>query len=128
MRRQIASKASQLVQGSSFRAVNHYFEMMMDLGLSQLLSGSLNNVTANELQMVVLGSESSGKSTLLERLCNILVLPRDKDTCTTMPIVIKLRNTDTALAPQVTVKEIETDEVVDGPLRIAATGGDARIL
>ena len=116
------------MQGSSFKAVNKYFEILEDLGFSKMLSGSLNNMAAEELQMVVLGSESSGKSTLLERLCNVLVLPRDRDTCTTMPIVIKLVNTRTPLPPELTVMETETGEVVDGPILIAATGGDSRVL
>jgi hypothetical protein len=41
--------------------------------------------------IVCLGNESSGKSTLLERLIGFPVLPRDKDLCTRMIIRLQLR-------------------------------------
>ena len=128
MRKRVASQASQHVQGSSFKAVNKYFEKLQDLNLGSLLEGSLTNVAKNELQLIVVGSESSGKSTILERLCNVLVLPRHQNTCTTMSIVIKLRNTGTPLPPELKVVRIEDGEAVDGPFLIAATGGDSRVL
>ena len=127
-RNSVTKNASQLVQGSSFRAVNQYFETLQELDLGSLLQGSLENVAQNELQIIVVGSESSGKSTILERLCNVLVLPRHQHTCTTMSIVIKLRNAGTPLPPELKVVRIEDGEVVDGPFLIAATGGDSRVL
>lgn len=128
MRKKVASQATQHVQGSSFKVVNKNFEKLQDLNLGSLLEGSLTNVAKNELQLIVVGSESSGKSTILERLCNVLVLPRAQDKCTTMSIVMKLRNTPTPLPPELRVIRIEDGQVVDGPHMIAATGGDARVL
>ena len=42
-------------------------------------------------QVVVVGNESSGKSTLLERLAMMPLFPRDRRICTRMPILIRLR-------------------------------------
>ena len=42
---------------------------------------------------MVLGSESSGKSSLLERIAMIPIFPRDEKICTRMPIKIQLRRT-----------------------------------
>eukprot|EP00438_Fugacium_kawagutii_P024182 Skav230783 [mRNA] locus=scaffold1473:239139:241498:- [translate_table: standard] len=42
-------------------------------------------------RIVVIGDESSGKSTLLEQLANIPIFPRDLIFCTRMPIYLRLR-------------------------------------
>ena len=47
-------------------------------------------------QLVVIGSESSGKSSLLERLAMMPILPTAEGICTRLPIYIRLRNTHQA--------------------------------
>jgi hypothetical protein len=49
-------------------------------------------------QIIVLGNEKSGKSTLLERLTMMPVFPKDEEICTRMAIQLRLRR-GTPLAP-----------------------------
>lgn len=43
-------------------------------------------------RIVVIGDENAGKSSTLERIAMVEVLPRNTDICTRQPIVLKLRN------------------------------------
>jgi hypothetical protein len=42
-------------------------------------------------QVIVVGDQSSGKSTVLERITMLPVFPKDKKMCTRMPVKVKLR-------------------------------------
>eukprot|EP00756_Hemistasia_phaeocysticola_P039426 Hpha_TRINITY_DN16813_c0_g2::TRINITY_DN16813_c0_g2_i1::g.152053::m.152053 len=53
--------------------------------------------------MIVLGNESVGKSTLLERLVGFPILPRDRDVCTRMPVRVTLRRCREAQSAEVSV-------------------------
>jgi GTP-binding protein EngB required for normal cell division len=53
-------------------------------------------------QLVVVGNENAGKSSVLERLCMIPIFPRDEQLCTRMPIHVRLRR-GPAKAPQLEV-------------------------
>ncbi|KAJ3213920.1 hypothetical protein HK099_007120 [Clydaea vesicula] len=44
------------------------------------------------LRIVVVGDESSGKSSVLSRLCHLDIFPRDATMCTKMPIELHLQN------------------------------------
>ena len=70
-----------------------------------LLDGSLRELLAATLdgwqppQVVVVGEESSGKSSVLERLMMTPLLPRAENICTRLPIHVRLRRSDRALPP-----------------------------
>mmetsp|Transcript_12257 Transcript_12257/g.30766 ORF Transcript_12257/g.30766 Transcript_12257/m.30766 type:complete len:695 (+) Transcript_12257:357-2441(+) len=45
-------------------------------------------------QLVMIGQESSGKSTVLERLAMMAIFPRGDEICTRMPVHVRLRNVE----------------------------------
>eukprot|EP01114_Cavostelium_apophysatum_P016286 TRINITY_DN4594_c0_g1_i1.p1 TRINITY_DN4594_c0_g1~~TRINITY_DN4594_c0_g1_i1.p1 ORF type:complete len:616 (+),score=142.41 TRINITY_DN4594_c0_g1_i1:241-2088(+) len=51
-----------------------------------------NHFNLNFPQIIVAGEESSGKSTVLERIAMLKFFPRDKAMCTRMPIQLKLQH------------------------------------
>ena len=75
----------------SVRALNHIFKITDDLEdvLNELLEGWQSP------QVVVIGRENTGKSTILERLCMLPMFPRDAKVCTRMAIRVKVRRTRT---------------------------------
>lgn len=70
----------------SVRALNHIFKITDDLEdvLSEILEGW------DSPQVVVIGRENTGKSTILERLCMLPMFPRDSKVCTRMAIRVKV--------------------------------------
>ena len=54
---------------------------------------------------MVFGNETSGKSSLLERLAMMPLLPRGDGTCTRLPIVLRLRHADVARNPVLVVRD-----------------------
>eukprot|EP00965_Chrysotila_dentata_P079545 2623072-Pleurochrysis_carterae.AAC.1 len=56
-------------------------------------------------QIVVIGSESSGKSSTLERSAGFSLFPRDTKICTRMPIMLRLINIGSAPLPEATCEE-----------------------
>ena len=67
-------------------------------------------------QLVVVGNENSGKSTLLERLCMMPIFPHAEELCTRMRIQVRLRRGKLS-APSLQVwnnrtKQVEGDTVV----------------
>jgi hypothetical protein len=66
----------------------------------------LRNILAETLkgwqppQLTVIGAESSGKSSLLQRLVMMPIFPTDDSMCTRMPIHVRLRNSAEAQAPR----------------------------
>jgi GTP-binding protein EngB required for normal cell division len=80
-------------------------------------------------QIVVIGNESHGKSTLLERIIGLPILPKDKGLCTRCVIRIHLRRTpiSQAIIPEISVKRFgnktlldKTDEDLGFPVIITA--------
>ena len=59
----------------------------------------LDELKWNLPQVVVIGSESCGKSTILQRLMGVPVLPRASKFCTLVPIRIRMRRTKTHEVP-----------------------------
>ncbi|KAJ1620752.1 P-loop containing nucleoside triphosphate hydrolase protein [Pavlovales sp. CCMP2436] len=55
-------------------------------------------------RIVVVGSESAGKSSTLERIAGVSLFPRDAKICTRMPIRLSLINDDDAPRASVTLK------------------------
>jgi len=71
----------------SLSALSSYFTELDDLGdvLVQTLDGWRTPA------VIVFGGESSGKSTILERITMLRLFPTDTNICTRMPIYLKLR-------------------------------------
>jgi hypothetical protein len=98
-----------------------------------LLDGSLRELLAATLdgwqppQVVVVGEESSGKSSVLERLMMTPLLPRAENICTRLPIHVRLRRSDRALPPKLEVFNLTTNTTERGPYVIAAQSGAADV-
>ena len=73
-------------------------------------------------QLVVIGNEKTGKSTLLERLCMMPIFPHDDNLCTRMKIQVRLRRTAQASAPRLEVIDTSTNLSV-GPSRTIPMDG-----
>lgn len=69
--------------------------------------------------LIVLGSESSGKSTLLERLLKIPIFPRAPSLCTRMPICVKVRRGGPEAEVTLKVLKSDSETVVEGPTTLA---------
>jgi hypothetical protein len=74
--------------------------------LSELLAATLEGWRTPVV--IVFGQETSGKSSLLERLAMMPLLPRGEDTCTRLPILLKLRHTKEAQLPVLVVRDSAT--------------------
>jgi phage shock protein E len=74
--------------------------------LSELLAATLEGWRMPVV--IVFGQETSGKSSLLERLAMMPLLPRGEDTCTRLPILLKLRHTKEAQLPVLVVRDSAT--------------------
>ena len=61
--------------------------------------------------IVVLGAESSGKSTILERLAMMSIFPRDANICTRLPIHVHMRRTATTSIPMLRVRNLVSNEI-----------------
>jgi hypothetical protein len=72
----------------------------------------------------VVGQESSGKSSVLERLMMTPLLPRDENICTRLPIHVRLRRSHKAMPPRLEVYNILTKTTEKGPYVISAQYGD----
>ena len=76
-------------------------------------------------QFVVVGEESSGKSSVLERLMMTPLLPRAENICTRLPIHVRLRRSDRALPQKLEVFNLTTNTTERRPYVIAAQSGAA---
>jgi hypothetical protein len=74
--------------------------------LAELLAATLEGWRTPVV--IVFGQETSGKSSLLERLAMMPLLPRGEDTCTRLPILLKLRHTKEAQLPVLVVRDSAT--------------------
>ena len=91
--------------------------------LSDFLPASLENWQTPSF--VVLGSESSGKSTLLERLSMKPMFPRGEGICTRMAIKVELRRTLAgAEPPQLQVVDVKTQQPLGPKMTLALNAGD----
>jgi hypothetical protein len=74
-------------------------------------------------QLVVMGQESSGKSSLMERLAMMPIFPRDRKLCTRVPIHVRLRNADKCEAATLEVHNVRTGETEEEPYVIPTAFG-----
>ena len=74
-------------------------------------------------QVVMIGDESSGKSTILERLAMMPIFPRGDDLTTRLPIHLRLRYAEVSLPPRLEVVESATGKTVRGPYVIPSVSG-----
>ena len=90
----------------SLSALRSVFDVLDPL--SELLAETLKGWQTPVV--VVFGNENTGKSSLLERLAMMPLLPRgnDEGTCTRLPIVLKLRHTKEASPPVLVVRDSTT--------------------
>jgi hypothetical protein len=72
---------------------------------------------------IVLGSESAGKSTLLERVSMFPIFPRAEAICTRMAIRIELRRTDEPEPPLLSVVDMTSGRELEAPRQIPLVGG-----
>ncbi len=93
--------------------------------LRQLLSETLKGWHIPNI--VVVGQESSGKSSVLERLMMTPLLPRDENICTRLPIHVRLRRSDQPMPPMLEVYNTETETTEKGPYVIAAQYGNVDV-
>ena len=66
-------------------------------------------------QVAVIGAESTGKSSVLQRLLMMALFPTAEGICTRLPIHVRLRNRKEARAPSLEVYNVLTNKTVDGP-------------
>jgi hypothetical protein len=74
-------------------------------------------------QLVVIGQESSGKSSVLERLAFMPFFPRDENICTRLPIHVRLRNTEKCHPATLEVFNASTGQREEGPYVIPTEYG-----
>merc|ERR1712216_641176 len=72
------------------------FENKKLINIANKLSSLYNNETIKIPQLVVVGTQSSGKSSLINSILNMDILPTGKNMCTRTPIKLELiyNNTD----------------------------------
>ena len=70
-------------------------------------------------QLVVIGNENAGKSSVLERLCMMPIFPRDEQLCTRMPIHVRMRR-GPAKAPQLEVTNTSGASSQNIPISVPA--------
>ena len=68
-------------------------------------------------RVVVMGNQSAGKSTLLERLCMMPLFPRSRSMCTSVPIQINIRRGPVQRPVTLSVWDRQTNSEV-GPTRV----------
>jgi hypothetical protein len=89
----------------------------------------LRNILAETLkgwqppQLTVIGAESSGKSSLLQRLVMMPIFPTDDRMCTRMPIHVRLRNSAEAQAPRLEIFNLLSNKTEEGPFVISMQAG-----
>ena len=76
--------------------------------------------------VVVLGNESSGKSSLIDRLAMMPLLPRGEGTCTRIAINLRLRHSDVPKVPLLRVLDVQSGEVLR-QLPLAVVGGEVDV-
>ena len=70
-------------------------------------------------QVIVIGGQSSGKSTVLERITMLPVFPKDKKMCTRMPVKVKLRRGLQEM-PRLITRNLTTGELEQVDIPVAS--------
>ena len=100
----LKARQARSVTFKSLEALKVVFDVLDPL--SELLAATLEGWKTPVV--IVFGQETSGKSSLLERLAMMPLLPRGEDTCTRLPILLKLRHTKEAQLPVLVVRDSAT--------------------
>jgi hypothetical protein len=113
------SSKNQTMDTTSLQCLNSAFKELDQLRdvLAETLQGW------KPPQMVIIGAESTGKSSLLERLIMMPVVPTAEDVCTRLPIHIRLRNSSETQAPKLEVFNTKTNKTEEGPFLISYQSG-----
>ena len=117
----LEKRAKELLQeeeDGTMRGGEGTVKYLADLGemFSKLDSPNLRELLYETLgdweppKIVVIGSESSGKSSVLERLMMTPLLPTDRQMCTRLPIHIHLRFSEKSYAPKLEVCDISAGD------------------
>ena len=101
---------------SSIQELNAVFALLDPL--RDILSDSVALEEWKPPQLMVIGEESSGKSSLLERLVMMPLFPAAEGVCTRMPIHVRLRNTAQAQAPRLEVYNVAQSRTEEGPFAV----------
>ena len=75
---------------------------------------------------MVLGNESSGKSSLIDRLAMMPLLPRGEGTCTRIAINLRMRHSDVPKVPLLRVLDVQSGEVLR-QVPLAVVGGEVDV-
>jgi len=118
------ARKARSVTFKSLEALKVVFDVLDPL--SELLAATLEGWKTPVV--IVFGQETSGKSSLLERLAMMPLLPRGEDTCTRLPILLKLRHTKEAQLPVLVVRDSATGkEEVRRTVSLAGGQVDVRL-
>ena len=111
---------------SSLRHLRRIFAQF-DGGLRDVLKDVMEGWEPPHIVMI--GQESSGKSSILERLCMMPIFPRGEDICTRLPIHVRLRHatSDRALPPRLEVRDTITGECIKGPFVLPCATGHVAV-
>ena len=74
-------------------------------------------------RVVVLGDQSHGKSTLLERLCLMPLFPRKRGLCTSAPVKVSIRRSPTALPAHLQIWDNKHDRPIGKPRIVPLNDG-----
>jgi len=121
--RPAAQRAAASPEVKSIAELGRMFALLDDL--RELLYATLDGWQPP--QLVVVGEESSGKSSVLERLMMTPLLPRADNICTRLPIHVRLRRSGRAEPPKLEVFNVKTNTTERGPYTIAAQSGAADV-
>eukprot|EP00740_Mantoniella_antarctica_P018613 CAMPEP_0198697950 /NCGR_PEP_ID=MMETSP1468-20131203/330093_1 /TAXON_ID=1461545 /ORGANISM="Mantoniella sp, Strain CCMP1436" /LENGTH=1125 /DNA_ID=CAMNT_0044454783 /DNA_START=114 /DNA_END=3491 /DNA_ORIENTATION=+ len=107
---------------TSIQYLNKMFEKLDSV--RDILKSSLSEENWQPPQLVVIGQESSGKSSLLERLVMMPIFPRNKKFCTKVPIHVRLRYSEEALPPTLEVYDVAQGQTLIGPYPVPAANAE----
>ena len=102
----LAEKPTDSDRPKKIEALGCFYEVF-DGGQRELLAELLADFKAPAI--VVLGGEKSGKSTLLERICMMMLFSRDEQICTRMRIEVRLRRKAVASVPVLEEVDLTTN-------------------
>lgn len=108
---------------NSVRDLSRAFDILD--GLNEVLAEVLENWGAPRI--VVVGNQSAGKSTVLERLCMMPLFPRDRGLCTSVPIRIDIRRSPVQRPTTLETWNTETNKRVGRVRVIPHNHGDVDI-
>ena len=129
LNQELKMKIAAAVHDRSFRTGLEGLSSIHELNSIFALLDPLRDILAQTLegwqppQLVVIGAESSGKSSLLERLVMMPIFPTAEGICTRLPIHVRLRNAAHAKAPRLEVYNLVNNQTEEGPFEVPMQSG-----